>query len=166
VDLTLRILPSAFGAIVAIAVLIGCSESKSEANGHHAPSHLRAHSEPCESGDYCYNLADNAVIKADKEASAPAKARAFLQAAVFATIAGRYYRQMTNIGTEGDVTNGMSAFSLAYRAYQRAAQYDPSLAAYSNAAQAKLDRIVAAFYGADAVASLRAYRTPSLSDSP
>ncbi|MGA7202301.1 MAG: hypothetical protein WBX26_10760 [Candidatus Cybelea sp.] len=58
----------------------------------------------------------------------------------------------------------MSAFSLAYRAYQRAAQYDPSLTAYSNREQAKLDRTVTAYYGADAVASLRTWRAQSFSD--
>lgn len=166
--IALRLGRYAFSACATLAVLLGCSGSQGQDAGHGATSHLRIHHEPCQSGDYCYNLADAAVIQAGKETSPHAKARDFLKAANYATIAGRYYRQMTDIGTEGDATNGMSAFSLAYRAYQRAAQYDPSLTAYSNGEQAKLDRIVTTYYGADAVASLRTWRAQSLSgkDSP
>jgi hypothetical protein len=153
----------AFGICAVIAVLLGCSAS-SDRDAAHGTSQPHAHHEPCESGDYCYDFADAAVIRAGKETSPYAKARDFLKAANYATIAGRYYREMTDIGTEGDATNGMSAFSLAYRAYQRAAQYDPRLVAYSNGEQAKLDRMVAAYYGADAVASLRKWRAQSLSD--
>lgn len=155
---------NAFGISATLAVLLGCSGPQGQDAGHGTTSHSRVHHEPCESGDYCYNLADAAVIRAGKETSPHAKARDFLKAANYATIAGRYYRQMTDIGTEGDATNGMGAFSLAYRAYQRATQYDPSLAAYSNREQAKLDRTVTAYYGADAVASLRTWRAQSLSD--
>lgn len=166
--IALRLGSHVFGACVALAVLLGCSGSQGQDAGRGKASAMRVHHEPCESGDYCYNLADTAVIRAGKETSLYAKARDFLKAADYATIAGRYYRQMTDIGTEGDATNGMSAFSLAYRSYQRAAQYDPTLTAYSNREQAKLDRTVTAYYGADAVASLRAWRAQSLSgkDSP
>lgn len=162
--ITLRFGRYAFAVSAALAVLLGCSGSQGEAAARGTTSHLRVHHEPCESGDYCYNLADSAVIRASKDTSPYAKARDFLKAANYATIAGRYYRQMTDIGTQGDATNGMGAFSLAYRAYQRAAQYDLRLAAYSNREQAKLDRIVTAYYGADAVASLRTWRAQSLSD--
>jgi hypothetical protein len=162
--IALRLGRFAFGVCAALAALLGCSGSQGRDAGHGTASHLRAHHEPCESGDYCYNLADAAVIRAGKEARPYAEARDFLKAANYATIAGRYYRQMTHIGTEGDATNGMSAFSLAYRAYQRAAQYDPSLTAFSNGEQAKLDQMVTAYYGADAVASLRTWRAQSLSD--
>jgi len=161
--ITLR-LGRTFGVCSAVAVLLGCSGSQGQDTGRKTTAHLRVHHEPCQSGDYCYNLADAAVVRADKEASSNAKAREFLKAADYATIAGRYYRQMTDVGTEGDATNGMSAFSLAYRAYQRAAQYDPILTTYSNREQAKLDRTVTAYYGADAVASLRTWRAQSLSD--